>query len=98
VWNILLKGLVAILPVTLTLYLVFWLALRFLFATRPVVMGRVLGIVYRHAGYPPDQEGRAHTPERSCRRGYAHPAFWQRAKSQYPFSHAVARRRVYRRA
>lgn len=37
VWNILLKGLVAILPVTLTLYLVFWLGDVVEYTLRPII-------------------------------------------------------------
>ena len=64
-------------------------ALRFLFATRPAVMGRVLGIVYRTLATHQIRKA-GHTQ----RCGDAHPAFWQCAQSQYPLPHAVTRRSV----
>ena len=69
--------------------------LRFLFASRPAIMGKVLCIVYRAlaalAGRVPDPQGRVHDHHRAHRRRHLDPAFWRCAQPQRPLPYAVPR-------
>ena len=85
--------------------------LRFLFASRPRIMGRVLGIVYRviathfiakdgmYAGFAGaktgDQKSRAYPQDGSHWFCHADSAVWIGAQSEYPLPYAVPGRRLY---
>ncbi len=62
--------------------------LRFLFASRPELMGKVLSP--RHRG-PPDQKGWIHPKDCADRRGDADPAIRECIKSERTFSYALPR-------
>lgn len=51
--------------------------LRFLVASRPTVMGHVLGIVFRWVATHLIKQGRAHTHVRAKRRGNPDAPLWQ---------------------
>ena len=69
--------------------------LRFLFASRPEIMGWVLGIVYRViATHLVKKAG--HTQSGQDGRGHPDPAFWIGAQSECSLPHAVSRRCVCR--
>ncbi len=70
--------------------------LRFLFASRPEIMGWVLGIVYRViATHLVKKAGHTHQSGQDGR-GHPDPAFWIGAQSECSLPHAVSRRCVCR--
>ena len=58
--------------------------LRFLFASRPAIMGQVLGIVYRVIAGHLIKQGRVHSQAGAHRRGDADPALRQCTESEPP--------------
>jgi ribosomal protein S27E len=69
--------------------------LRFLFATRPAIMGQVLGIVYRViATHMIKQAG--HTRKTACTGAVTLTTLWQCLEPQCALSHAVSRWGVHR--
>jgi len=65
--------------------------LRFLFASRPAIMGQVRGIVYRVIATHLIKKGRFHLQGRASGCGYADPAVCVCTEPQYPSPHAVPR-------
>ncbi|MEX0634718.1 transposase zinc-binding domain-containing protein (plasmid) [Serratia ureilytica] len=65
-----------------------------LFASKPEAIGPVLGIVHRVIAGWLAGSGRRAAGYGAMRRGDPDPALRQRAESQHPLPHAVARRRV----
>lgn len=70
--------------------------LRYLFASRPEVMSRVLGIVYRCIATHLIHKAGCSRKSAQDRRGHADSALRQCAESQHPLPHAVSRRGVRR--
>ncbi|MCP4270644.1 MAG: hypothetical protein GY781_01580 [Gammaproteobacteria bacterium] len=73
--------------------------LRFLFASRPELMGKVLG-----AGYclsrnciPPHQKGSADSENGDNRCSNTHSEIWKRIKLECPFPHAVPGWRIHKK-
>ena len=66
--------------------------LRFLFATQPAIMEKVLGIVYRVIATHLIKKGRLHMQDGAHRRRDTDPTFRQRAQCKHPLPNAVPRR------
>jgi hypothetical protein len=58
--------------------------LKFLFVSRPELMGKVLGIVYRAIAFPPHQKGRVDSENGTNRFIHAHSAVWTVRRPRCP--------------